>query len=62
MEAYPLESISVRQAMQKQFKLVECAMHHFEGSEFLTRGDLGVHQTENQPINWCNSLWSDFND
>ena len=50
MKAYPLESISVQQAMQKQFKIVECAMHHFEGSEFLTRGDLGVHQPENQPI------------
>lgn len=50
MEAYPLESISIQQAMEKQFRLVECAMHYFHGSEFLTRGDLGVHQPENQPI------------
>ena len=50
MKAYPLESISLETAMQKQFRLVECAMHYFEGHEFLTCGDLGVHQPENQPI------------
>ena len=50
MKAYPLESISMEQAMQKQFRLVDCITRHFSGSESLTRGDLGVHQPGNQPI------------
>ena len=50
MKTYPLESLTIEQAMQKQFRFVECVMHNFEGYESLTRGDLGVHQPENQPI------------
>ena len=50
MEMYPLESITIEQAMNKQFKLVECIMHNFSGYESLTRGDLGVHQPENMPL------------
>ncbi len=50
MKVYPLESIHIEEAMQKQFRMSACAMHYFTGSEFLTRGDLGVHQPENQPL------------
>lgn len=50
MKTYPLESITIEEAMEKQFKLVDCIMHYFTGSESLTRGDLGVHQPENQPV------------
>lgn len=50
MKTYPLKSMTIEEAIDKQFQLVECAMTHFKGSEFLTRGDLGVHQPENQPI------------
>lgn len=50
MKTYPLESISIEEAYQKQFKLVDCITKHFKGNESLTRGDLGVHQPENKPI------------
>lgn len=50
MKVYPLESISIEQAQEKQFKLVECLLHHFTGNELLTRGDLGVNKLENKPI------------
>lgn len=50
MKTYPLNSISVEEAAQKQFKLLECITHYFSGSELLTRGDLGVHQPGNEPI------------
>lgn len=50
MKTYPLQSISLEEAMRKQFRLIECITHHFTGSESLSRGDLGIHQPENQPI------------
>lgn len=50
MKTYPLNSISVEEATQKQFRLLECITHYFTGSELLTRGDLGVHQPGNEPI------------
>lgn len=40
MNVYPLENMTLEQAMQKQFKLVDCITHHFRGAESLTRGDL----------------------
>lgn len=42
MEAYPLSSIDLTSAMQKQFKLVDKMTHHFVGTESLNLGDLGV--------------------
>ena len=50
MNVYPLKSITVIEAQEKQFKLVECLTHYFTGSELLTRGDLGVNKLENKPI------------
>lgn len=50
MKTYPLESLSVEEATEKQFKMVECIMRHFEGFELLSRGDLGVRQPANQPL------------
>ena len=50
MKAYPLQSISMEQAMDKQFRMVSCIMHNFEGYEQLSRGDLGIHQPENEPL------------
>ncbi len=40
MKAYPLPSISLEEAMKKQFKMVSCIMHHMEGTEQLSRGYL----------------------
>ena len=50
MKAYPLQSISIEEAMDKQFRMVSCIMHHFSGYEQLNRGDLGIHQPENEPL------------
>ena len=50
MKTYPLKSISLEQAIEKQFRMVDCISRHFKGSELLSRGDLGVHQPENEPI------------
>ena len=50
MLAYPLHSISLEEAKKKQFRMIECMTAHFTGSETLTRGDLGVHQPDNQPL------------
>lgn len=50
MKTYPLESINLEKAKEKQFKIVHCAMNHFTGQELLTRGDLGVRQPDNQPF------------
>lgn len=49
MKTYPLESISLEKATQFQFKMIDCVMSEFTGSEFLTRGDLGVVQGLNKP-------------
>lgn len=49
MESYPLPSITLEEAMQFQFRMVECIMKEFRGSEILTRGDLGVIPGINKP-------------
>lgn len=48
-KTYPLESISVDEALKKQFKLVDTMTRHFKGNELLSRGDLGVVPGLNQP-------------
>ena len=50
MKAYPLQSICMEDAMKKQFRMIDCMTHHFNGYESLSRGDLGVRQPENQPL------------
>ena len=50
MKTYPLESISLNRACEKQFRMVSCIMHNLTGTQQLTRGDLGVHQPENEPL------------
>ena len=50
MKTYPLESISLEQATQKQFRMIDCITRNFTGTEILTRGDLGIHQPENEPL------------
>lgn len=49
MQTFPLESINVKEAMLKQFKLVDCMTKVFPGNEILTRGDLGVVPGLNKP-------------
>lgn len=49
MQTFPLESISIKEATRKQFKMVDCMTKVFPGNEMLTRGDLGVVPGLNKP-------------
>ncbi|MGL5054074.1 MAG: aminotransferase class V-fold PLP-dependent enzyme [Fusobacteriaceae bacterium] len=49
MNTFPLESITLKEAMKKQFKVVDIITKYFTGEEILTRGDLGVVKGLNKP-------------
>ncbi|MBC0428712.1 aminotransferase [Escherichia coli] len=49
MKTFPLQSLTLIEAQQKQFALVDSICRHFPGSEFLTGGDLGLTPGLNQP-------------
>ena len=49
MKTYPLTSLTIEEATQLQFKLVDSITRFFPGNEILTRGDLGVVKGLNQP-------------
>ena len=49
MKTFPLQSLTIIEAQQKQFALVDSICRHFSGSEFLTGGDLGLTPGLNQP-------------
>lgn len=49
MNTFPLKSISVEEAKQVQFSIIDCIMEEFQGYDILTRGDLGVRQPGNIP-------------
>lgn len=49
MQTYPLSSISLEEAQQRQFRLVDMITHHFRGDEILSLGDLGVVKGLNKP-------------
>lgn len=49
MKTFPLKSLTLAEAQQKQFALVDSICRHFHGSEFLTCGDLGLTPGLNQP-------------
>ncbi|MFV0254630.1 MAG: aminotransferase class V-fold PLP-dependent enzyme [Erysipelotrichaceae bacterium] len=49
MKTFPLKSLSIKQAKELQFKLIEEITKEFKGGEFLNLGDLGVVQPNNQP-------------
>lgn len=50
METFPLQSISVSQAEEKQFRMIDCIMKEFEGSESINLGDLGCVRGLNKPV------------
>ncbi|MGL4383559.1 MAG: aminotransferase class V-fold PLP-dependent enzyme [Bacilli bacterium] len=50
MQTYPLKSLTLEQATQMQFALIDEITKVFKGQEILTRGDLGVVLGYNQPI------------
>lgn len=49
MKTVPLPSITIEQAKEKQFRLIDEICKEFGGSEFLSCGDLGVVQGLNKP-------------
>lgn len=49
MQTYPLSSISLEEAQQRQFRLVDTITKHFRGDELLALGDLGVVKGLNKP-------------
>lgn len=49
MKFYQLHSISLEEAKEKQFNIVDNICKHFDGQEILTRGDLGVKVGLNMP-------------
>lgn len=50
MKTYPLESLTLEQALKKQFRLVDTACRNFTGTEALNLGDLGVVPGVGKPI------------
>nr|WP_276939780.1 aminotransferase class V-fold PLP-dependent enzyme [Helcococcus sueciensis] len=50
MKTYPLESVSLEEAIKRQYKLVDCISEEFKGSESLQAGDYGINPLRNQPI------------
>ena len=50
MKTYPLKSISIEEAKQKQFSLIDEITKEFSGTEFLSQGDLGVVPGLNKPV------------
>jgi hypothetical protein len=49
MLSYPLESLTLQEAAEFQFRLVDCITREFDGSDFLTCGDLGLVSGINKP-------------
>ncbi|CDL85939.1 conserved hypothetical protein [Xenorhabdus cabanillasii JM26] len=49
LQSYPLKSMTMTQAQQQQFKLVDIICRHFPGADFLSQGDLGLVPDLHQP-------------
>lgn len=49
MKTFPLQSLTLADAQQKQFALVDTLCRHFPGADFLAGGDLGLTPGLNQP-------------
>ena len=49
MKTFPLKSINMEEAKEKQFKLVDIITRHMSGKEALNLGDLGVSKEINRP-------------
>ena len=49
IKTYPLQSISIEEAKQLQFKVIDAVTRNFDGMEVLSLGDLGVVKGLNKP-------------
>ncbi len=50
MQTYPLSSMELQDAINLQFKIIDCITREFKGHEILNRGDLGIVPGINKPI------------
>lgn len=50
MKTYPLQSLTVEEAANLQFHIVDCITREMKGFEMLSRGDLGVVTGKNKPV------------
>lgn len=50
MQTYPLRSLTIPEAMELQFKVVDSMTREFEGSQSLSRGDLGLAPGIGKPV------------
>lgn len=50
MRTYPLESMNISEAIEKQFLLIDIISRYLTGYDFLNLGDLGVHHENNMPV------------
>lgn len=50
MKTYPIHTMSINEAKEMQFRLVDCIHQVIPGGEFLQMGDLGVTRTMGAPI------------
>ncbi len=49
MQTYPLRSLTVQEAAKLQFKVVDSITREFQGSQSLSRGDLGISPETGKP-------------
>lgn len=49
MKTWPLDSLSVEEAAELQFSVVDAITRHFSGDEFLNLGGLGIEGPEGKP-------------
>jgi cystathionine beta-lyase family protein involved in aluminum resistance len=49
MQTFPLKSLSIEEAKQRQFQLIDVITRHFPGDEILSLGDIGVVKGLNKP-------------
>ncbi len=50
METYPLRSLTLEEAMELQFRVIDSITREFEGSQSLSRGDLGLSRETGKPV------------
>ncbi len=62
MKTYPINTLSIDEAIKLQFQLVDCITKEFSGIDFLNLGDLGVVQPMNHPLktNRVEKVLADF--
>jgi len=50
MKSFPLKSLTIQEATQMQFRLVDAMTRHFHGDMVLNTGDLGVNPQSGRPM------------